>query len=93
MIVPSIDVRGQQLSDGPVASVLERVRKLVAEGAEELHLVDLDAAEGASRNLELMAEIARFKAATGPLPTPAHRAVVEDLSGWKYEQLWGKGRT
>src|SRR5437867_3208981 len=58
-LVPSIDVRGQRLSDGPVASVLERVRKLVAEGAEELHLVDLDAAEGASRNLELMAEIAR----------------------------------
>jgi len=22
-----------------------------------------------------------------------HRAIVEDLSGWKYERLWGKGRT
>ena len=24
--------------------------------------------------------------------TPANRAIVEDLTGWKYEELWGRGR-
>jgi oligogalacturonide transporter len=40
----------------------------------------------------LMGEIERFKANDGSLPTPENRAIVEDLSGWKYEELWGKGR-
>jgi len=40
----------------------------------------------------LMAEIGRFKSMPDPRPTPEHRAIVEDLSGWKYEHLWGKGR-
>jgi len=60
VIVPSLDVRGGRLGDGSDPSVLERARGLVAEGAEELHLVDLDAAEtGTFRNLELLGEIAR----------------------------------
>ena len=60
MIVPSIDVRGGHLTDGSDQTVVARVRDLVAEGAEELHLVDLDGAEtGASSNLDLLAEIAR----------------------------------
>jgi phosphoribosylformimino-5-aminoimidazole carboxamide ribotide isomerase len=59
VIVPSIDVRGGRLADGSEEPVLERTRDLVAEGAEVLHLVDLDGAEtGAFRNLELLAEIA-----------------------------------
>jgi oligogalacturonide transporter len=41
----------------------------------------------------LMEEIERFKSTPDPQPTPEHRAIVEDLSGWKYEELWGKGRT
>jgi phosphoribosylformimino-5-aminoimidazole carboxamide ribotide isomerase len=54
VIVPSVDVRG---SDRTVA---DRVRDFVAEGAEELHLVDLDAAEtGAFTHLDLLADIAR----------------------------------
>ena len=29
----------------------------------------------------------------GLSPDPElYRAIVEDLSGWKYEQLWGKGK-
>ncbi len=40
----------------------------------------------------LMAEIARFKANDGSPPTAENRAIVEDLSGWKYEELWGRGR-
>jgi oligogalacturonide transporter len=39
----------------------------------------------------LMTEIERFKSTTDPQPTPEHRAIVEDLSGWKYERLWGRG--
>jgi oligogalacturonide transporter len=38
----------------------------------------------------LMAEIDHLRAG-GQTPTsPEARAIVEDLSGWKYEQLWGK---
>jgi oligogalacturonide transporter len=40
----------------------------------------------------LMQEIDRFKnGATSP-PSPANREVVEDLTGWRYEELWGRGR-
>jgi oligogalacturonide transporter len=39
-----------------------------------------------------MNEIDRFKNAPGAAPSAADRAVVEDLTGWKYEELWGKGR-
>src|SRR4029077_4581305 len=41
-------------------SVAARARELVADGAEELHLVDLDGAEtGMFLNLELLADVAR----------------------------------
>jgi oligogalacturonide transporter len=40
----------------------------------------------------LMDEIDRFKRNDGSEPTPENRAIVEDLTGWKYEQLWGKGK-
>ena len=40
----------------------------------------------------LMDEIERFKADQSRLTTPERRAIVEDLSGWKYDELWGKGR-
>jgi phosphoribosylformimino-5-aminoimidazole carboxamide ribotide isomerase len=60
VIVPSVDVRGGRLADGSGQGVATRVRDLVAEGAEELHLVDLNLAEtGASGDLELLAETAR----------------------------------
>jgi phosphoribosylformimino-5-aminoimidazole carboxamide ribotide isomerase len=58
VIVPSIDVGRDTRWDGsdPVA----KARDLVAEGAEELHLVDLDGAEtGALVNIEFLAECAR----------------------------------
>jgi oligogalacturonide transporter len=38
----------------------------------------------------LMAEIQRFKAQSGTEPTPEQRRIVEDLSGWPYERLWGR---
>ena len=37
----------------------------------------------------LMAEIDRLKSGDTTPPTPETRAIVEDLTGWKYEQLWG----
>jgi oligogalacturonide transporter len=37
----------------------------------------------------LMQEIDRFKTQPGSEPSPADRAVVEDLTGWKYADLWG----
>src|SRR5207245_10364303 len=60
VIVPSLDVRGSHVSNDPGRSLIARARALVAEGAEELHLVDLDRAEtGASKNLDFLAELAR----------------------------------
>jgi oligogalacturonide transporter len=40
----------------------------------------------------LMQEIERFRSNSGGAPSPEHRAIVEDLSGWRYEELWGRGR-
>jgi phosphoribosylformimino-5-aminoimidazole carboxamide ribotide isomerase len=60
VIVPSIDVRGGRLGDGSEQSVAVRARDLVADGAQELHLVDLDGAEtGMFLNLERLADVAR----------------------------------
>jgi oligogalacturonide transporter len=38
----------------------------------------------------LMAEIQRFKDGAELAPTAEHRQIVEDLSGWPYERLWGR---
>jgi phosphoribosylformimino-5-aminoimidazole carboxamide ribotide isomerase len=60
VIVPSVDVRAGRLGDGSEQPVAQRVRDLVADGAEELHLVDLDAAEsGLFLNLDILADVAR----------------------------------
>ncbi len=37
----------------------------------------------------LMDEIARFKAGHREPSSPEAQAIVEDLTGWKYDQLWG----
>ena len=59
VIVPSIDVRAGRLGDGSELAVATRAYALVADGAEELHLVDLDGAEtGLFLNLELLANVA-----------------------------------
>jgi oligogalacturonide transporter len=39
----------------------------------------------------LMNEIRRFKERVATQPTTEARDIVEDLSGWRYEQLWGRG--
>lgn len=38
----------------------------------------------------LMAEIDHLRAGGTDPTSPEARAIVEDLSGWKYEQLWGR---
>lgn len=37
----------------------------------------------------LMHEIERLRGGATDAPDPAAKAVVEDLSGWRYDQLWG----
>ncbi|MBI3521653.1 MAG: hypothetical protein HY071_00975 [Chloroflexi bacterium] len=64
LVVPSVDVRdGKIVFRGGVAADVEPrdlARRFVTAGAEELHLVDLDAAEtGEPRNFALLSEIAR----------------------------------
>jgi phosphoribosylformimino-5-aminoimidazole carboxamide ribotide isomerase len=59
VIVPSLDVRARRLAGGSTDPV-QRARALVADGARELHLVDLDGAETDEfRNMDLLAEVAR----------------------------------
>jgi len=64
VIVPSVDVRGGRVvfRGGVGADVHPRdlARRFIADGADELHLVDLDGAErGVFANRELLGEIAR----------------------------------
>lgn len=40
----------------------------------------------------LMQEIERFRTSPASTPPPENRAIVEDLTGWKHEELWGKGK-
>ncbi|TME92084.1 MAG: hypothetical protein E6I40_11740 [Chloroflexi bacterium] len=61
VIVPSVDVRARRVV-GPreTADPLVLARALVEDGAEELHLVDLDGAEaGVFANATLLASVAR----------------------------------
>jgi phosphoribosylformimino-5-aminoimidazole carboxamide ribotide isomerase len=88
VIVPSVDVRGGRLGDGSEQGVTERARELVADGAEELHLVDLDGAEtGLLLNLELLAEVARMVGVPCRLAgglsrvDEAHRAIDSGFAG------------
>lgn len=58
MIVPSVDVRDGRASFGGIDPE-ELARRFVRDGAEELHLVDLDAADcGEPRNAALLERIA-----------------------------------
>jgi oligogalacturonide transporter len=38
----------------------------------------------------LMSEIQRFKERPGTQPDAESRGIVEDLTGWRYEDLWGR---
>ncbi|MGH2492912.1 MAG: HisA/HisF-related TIM barrel protein [Candidatus Limnocylindria bacterium] len=67
MIVPSVDVRGGRVAyrGGVGADIVPRVlaARYLREGADELHLVDLDGAErGEYANADVLADIARSAA-------------------------------
>ena len=64
VIVPSVDVRGGQVAYrgavGADVAPSDLASRYVSEGADELHLVDLDGAErGDYANADLLADIAR----------------------------------
>ena len=66
MIVPSLDVRSGRLADGSAMSIADRARELVSDGAAELHVVDLDAAEtGALANLDTLTRAAALNLKPG----------------------------
>jgi oligogalacturonide transporter len=77
------------------ASVISTVVAIVAFGPLLIMLfgfiVSLRFRLNSHTHAVLMEEIERFKS-NGGSPPPENRAVVEDLTGWKYEELWGKGR-
>jgi phosphoribosylformimino-5-aminoimidazole carboxamide ribotide isomerase len=66
-VIPALDLRGGQvvrLHQGDFAQekaygsdAVERARQYAAQGAERLHLVDLDAAAGAGSNRDLVSEV------------------------------------
>ena len=77
------------------ASVVSTVVAIVAFGPLLImlfgFLVSLRFRLNSETHAVLMEEIDRFKTHGGE-PPAQNRAVVEDLTGWKYEELWGKGR-
>jgi phosphoribosylformimino-5-aminoimidazole carboxamide ribotide isomerase len=88
VIVPSVDVRGGRLGDGSEQAVVARAHGLVADGAEELHLVDLDGAEsGLFLNLDLLADVAGAVGVPCRLaggvsrPDEARRAIERGFAG------------
>ncbi|HEV8536701.1 MAG TPA: HisA/HisF-related TIM barrel protein [Candidatus Limnocylindria bacterium] len=88
MIVPSLDARGRRVADGSRTTIVARAQELVAEGARELHLVDLDGAEtGAFANLDILAEAARVSGVPCRLAggvsslTAARRAIELGFAG------------
>jgi len=78
------------------ASVVTTVVAIVACGPLAIMLFGLVVSLRFKLNSEthavLMQEIDRFKTEPGSEPPPANRAVVEDLTGWRYEDLWGRRR-
>jgi phosphoribosylformimino-5-aminoimidazole carboxamide ribotide isomerase len=59
VIVPSVDARARRLADGSNESITARAVTLVSEGAQELHLVDLDGSDtGDFKNIDVLAEAA-----------------------------------
>jgi oligogalacturonide transporter len=78
------------------ASVVTTVIAVVAIGPLAImffgFLVSLRFRLNSQTHAVLMEEIDRLKNRPGTEPPAVNRAVVEDLTGWKYEELWGQGR-
>ena len=77
-------------------SVVTTVVAIVALGPLAImlfgYLVSLRFRLNSQTHAVLMQAIDRFKNNPGSTPPPENVAIVEDLTGWKYGDLWGKGR-
>ncbi len=86
-LVPNVKIQPQAVIDTAVWIMLTGALGLMLFG----FIVSLRFKLNSETHAVLMGEIERFKANDGSQPTPENRAIVEDLSGWKYEELWGRG--
>ena len=78
------------------ASVVATVVAIVAVGPLAImafgFLVSLRFRLNSDTHAVLMSEIERFKSRSDTPPSAENRAIVEDLTGHRYENLWGKGK-
>jgi oligogalacturonide transporter len=87
-LVPNTKIQPAPVVDVAVTVMLVGALGLMLFG----FLVSLRFKLNSETHAVLMQEIERFKNQPGSEPSPANRAVVEDLTGWKYDELWGKGK-
>jgi oligogalacturonide transporter len=87
-LVPGVKMQPVEVIDVAVAIMLVGGIGLMAFG----FVVSLRFRLNSQTHAVLMQEIERFKSQSGGAPPAANRAVVEDLTGWRYEELWGRGR-
>jgi oligogalacturonide transporter len=87
-LVPNTKIQPRQVIDVAVLIMVIGALGLMVFG----FIVSLRFRLNGETHAVLMGEIERFKNGERTPSTPETRAVVEDLTGWKYDELWGKGR-
>jgi oligogalacturonide transporter len=87
-LVPNVKIQPVEIVDAAVIVMLTGALGLMTFG----FIVSLRFKLNRDTHTVLMDEIERFKKQPGTAPTPENRAIVEDLTGWKYEELWGQGK-
>jgi oligogalacturonide transporter len=87
-LVPNVKIQPVEIVDAAVIVMLTGALGLMTFG----FIVSLRFKLNRDTHTVLMDEIERFKNQPGTAPTPENRAIVEDLTGWKYEELWGQGK-
>jgi len=87
-LVPNVKIQPIEVVNVAVSIMVVGTLGLMAFG----FLVSLRFRLNKDTHAVLMDEIERFRSGAITPPSPANRAIVEDLSGWKYDELWGKGK-
>jgi len=87
-LVPGVKIQPIEVVDVAVIVMVVGALGLMLFG----YLVSLRFKLNRDTHAVLMQEIERFRSKSASAPSAEHRAVVEDLSGWRYEELWGRGR-
>jgi oligogalacturonide transporter len=87
-LVPSVKIQPVEVVNVAVGIMVVGALGLMAFG----FLVSLRFKLNRDTHAVLMDEIERFRKQPHTQPTAESRAIVEDLTGWRYEQLWGKGK-